>query len=531
MSYLVLARKWRPQAFDEVAGQGHVTQTLKNAILTQRVAHAFIFSGPRGIGKTTTARILAKAINCEEGPRPEPCSRCTSCREIAEGNSIDVIEIDGASNTSVEDVRELRENVKYAPSKGRAKIYIIDEVHMLSTSAFNALLKTLEEPPLHVVFIFATTEPHKIPATILSRCQHFEFRRIPQQEIVDRLRMITKEEDILISDKCLRIIATSAGGSLRDALSLLDQAVAFGGQEIKGEDLMMILGMADQEVLRRFSQAILLNDPEKAIVLLDELVEKGQDLRQFSRELAGHFRNLIMVKIARRPEDLIDLPEDDIRKMKKGLEGVTLEDLEALFNLFLRMEGDIRGSANPRFLLEMALLKATQLRNLQPLEAILKRITNLEKGLQGIPSSRLKDVKDPYKVIERHVDSKDQWISIVESIKEKNQPLGSKLEQAVFLGFTEEELTIGFNGGATIFIDSVKKASKKITEAVGEACGRDVKLKILSMEGEVAPERKKNLKAEAISDPIVRKTLDVFDGRLIEVKPIAVNEKYGGEDV
>jgi DNA polymerase-3 subunit gamma/tau len=546
MSYLVLARKWRPQDFDEVVGQRHVTQTLKNAILSKRVAHAFIFSGPRGVGKTTTARILAKAMNCEEGPTPEPCGKCFSCKEIADGNSVDVIEIDGASNTSVEDVRELRENVKYAPSRGRAKIYIIDEVHMLSTSAFNALLKTLEEPPLHVIFIFATTEPHKIPATILSRCQHFEFRRVPHQEILDRLRRITKEEEISISEKGLSIIGWAAEGSLRDALSLLDQVVAFGGQEIKEEDLIMILGVADQGTLRAFSQAILSKDPGKTILLLEDLVEKGQDIRQFLKDLTGHLRNLIMVKIAERPEALIDLPKEDINEMKQEVADVTLEHLELLLNLFLRLEGDIRVSTSPRFLLEMALVKAAQIKGFESLNRILERIAGLEKGLEGtseIPSDSEIKVSEkiepqisetPSEEVSGRsaIDAKNLWIDIVDSIKKRNHPLGSKLEQATLMGFTQDELTIGFNGGATIFIDSVKKATKKITEAVENICQREVKVNILAIGGNnLTKERvvKKNLREEALKDPILRKSLDIFDGRLVEVKPVEeIIEKDGG---
>jgi len=540
MSYLVLARKWRPQGFDEVVGQRHVTQTLKNAILSGRVAHAFIFSGPRGVGKTTTARILAKSVNCENGPTPEPCGRCYCCQEISNGNSVDVIEIDGASNTSVEDVRELRENLKYAPSRGRAKIYIIDEVHMLSTSAFNALLKTLEEPPSHVIFIFATTEPHKIPATILSRCQHFEFRRIPQQEIVGRLRRITDEEDIIISDKGLVLIARASEGSLRDALSLLDQVVAFGGQQIKEEDLIMILGMADQETLRSFSKAILLKDPGKAILLLDDLVEKGQDLRQFSRDMTEHFRNLIMVKIAEKPDSLIDLPEEDIAEMKQEVADVTLEDLEILFNLFLRLEGDIRVSTSPRFLLEMALVRAAQIKGLQSIDKILRKIQDLENGLgriteikgsetEGSTLNQIQEKTEESKIVVSGgstIKDNDRWLRIVDSIKKKNHPLGSKLEQAVVLGFTDDELTIGFNGGATIFIDSVKRATKKIIEAVSEIYHKEVKVNVLAIGGKNPNKMKqgkrnqKEIKEEALRDPLIKKTLDLFDGRLVEVKEL-----------
>lgn len=549
MSYLVLARKWRPQGFDEVVGQRHVTQTLKNAILSERVAHAFIFSGPRGVGKTTIARVLAKAINCEKGPTQEPCGKCYSCKEITDGNSVDVIEIDGASNTSVDDVRELRENVKYAPSRGRAKIYIIDEVHMLSNSAFNALLKTLEEPPSHVIFIFATTEPHKIPSTILSRCQHFEFRRISQQEIEDRLRKITEEEGIFITEKGLAVITRAAEGSLRDALSLLDQVVAFGGKEIKEEDLITILGMADQETLRAFSKAILSKDPGKAIMLIDSLVAKGQDLRQFSRDLTEHIRNLIMVKIAEKPDTLIDLPEEDIAEMRREVTDVSLENLELLFNLFLRLEGDIRTSTNPRFLLEMTLVKAAKIKGFQSLDRILERISDIERGLEAMNSRPNLETRDPETEstsgdsgsgqdsrIEMtdvsQIDGKEKWETIVESIKKKNHPLASKLEQAVFMGFNNDELTIGFNGGATIFIDSVKKAMKKITDAAAYVCQREVKVNILSVKGNNLTKgwaKNKDIREEALRDPLLKKTLDIFDGKLIEVKPLeGLKEKDGG---
>lgn len=544
MSYLVLARKWRPQSFDEVVGQRHVTQTLKNAIVAGRVAHAFIFSGPRGVGKTTTARVLARAINCEAEPTPEPCGKCYSCKEITDGNSIDVIEIDGASNTSVEDVRELRENVKYAPSRGKAKIYIIDEVHMLSTSAFNALLKTLEEPPSHVIFIFATTEPHKIPATVLSRCQHFEFRRITQQEIMDRLSKVAEEEGISVTEKGLLTISRAAEGSLRDALSLLDQVVAFGGKEIREEDLITILGMPDQETLRSFSKAILSKDPGKAVILLNSLVAKGQDLRQFTRDLTEHLRNLIMVRITERPETLIDLPEEDIAEMKKEVADLNPEELEVLFNLFLRLEGEIRASTNPRFLLEMALVKAAQIKSFQSLERILKRISDIQGGLEGMPEDRGIDSQNPVSRTQDsgieipeipQTDGKDKWKRIVESIKKKSHPLGSKLEQAVFLGFNNNELTIGFDGGATIFIDSVKKAMKKITETVVDICQRDIKVNILSMEGNNSTRgraRNKDIREEALRDPLLKKTLDIFEGRLIEVKPLeGLSEDDGGKNV
>nr|MBI3614147.1 DNA polymerase III subunit gamma/tau [Nitrospirota bacterium] len=272
MDYQVSARKYRPGTFGDVIGQPHIVQMLVNAITTKRIAHAFIFSGTRGVGKTTVARILAKALNCEQGPTGTPCDTCANCVEIAQGSSVDVVEIDGASNTGVDDVREIRENVKFTPFHGHYRVYIIDEVHMLSNSAFNALLKTLEEPPAHVVFIFATTEIHKIPATILSRCQHYNFRRITKAEIIQRLRHVADQEGIGVEDRSLASIARASEGSMRDALSLLDQAVAFGGKTIRQNDLEMLLGAVPQEHVRTMIVAVIAQDSAAALQIIAQLL-------------------------------------------------------------------------------------------------------------------------------------------------------------------------------------------------------------------------------------------------------------------
>ena len=279
MDYQVSARKYRPGTFDDVIGQPHVVQTLVNSINTKRIAQAYLFSGTRGVGKTTVARILAKALNCERGPTGTPCGACSNCLEIAQGSSVDVMEIDGASNTSVDDVREIRENVKFAAFHGKYRIYIIDEVHMLSNSAFNALLKTLEEPPPHVVFIFATTEIHKIPATILSRCQHYNFRRIPRTEIVERLRHVMSQDQIVIEERSLMALARASEGSMRDGLSLLDQAVAFGGKTILHTDLEALLGAVPQELVRAMIQAITAQESAAALHVLAQVLDQGHDLR------------------------------------------------------------------------------------------------------------------------------------------------------------------------------------------------------------------------------------------------------------
>jgi DNA polymerase-3 subunit gamma/tau len=364
MDYQISARKYRPASFQDVIGQPHVVQTLTNAIGSKRIAQAFLFSGTRGVGKTTMARILAKALNCEQGPTGTPCGTCPNCTEIAQGTSVDVIEIDGASNTSVDDVRELRENVKFAPFRGTYRIYIIDEVHMLSNSAFNALLKTLEEPPAHVVFIFATTEIHKIPATILSRCQHYNFRRIPKTEIMHRLRHVSEHGGVSVEDRSLASIARAAQGSMRDALSLLDQAIAYGGKTVRHSDLELLLGAIPQEHVRTMVAAILSQDSPTSVRTIAQLLDQGHDLRAYCAELVEYLRHLLVasvVPVSQELRGLIDLSDDELRQIREDAKAFTPEQLQDLFRIFCQAEDDLRLSAHPRFVLEVAAVRATRL--------------------------------------------------------------------------------------------------------------------------------------------------------------------------
>src|SRR2546430_1987135 len=358
MEYQVSARKHRPMTFAEVTGQTHVVRTLTNALTSGRTAHAYLFSGMRGVGKTTMARILAKALNCEKGPTPTPCLTCASCREIGAGTSFDVMEIDGASSNSVDDVREMRETVRTAPARGRYRVYVIDEVHMLSTAAFNALLKTLEEPPAHVVFVFATTEAHKIPQTILSRCQHFTFRRIPRREVVDTLKRVTAAEGITIDDRSLSALARASDGSLRDALSLLDQAVAFGGKRVEADQLMILLGAVPHELLRGVLEAVLARNAAGALKALAAVQDHGCDVRQFCGELMEHARNLLVAKIVPDAGDLIELGPDEQDEIKADAARPTPEHLQELFRVFLQAEDGIRASQYPWFVVEMAAVRA-----------------------------------------------------------------------------------------------------------------------------------------------------------------------------
>jgi DNA polymerase-3 subunit gamma/tau len=361
MEYQVSARKHRPMTFEEVSGQSHIVRTLTNALISGRTAHAYLFSGMRGVGKTTMARILAKALNCERAPTAKPCLTCPSCLEIGRGTAFDVMEIDGASSNSVDDVREMRETIRTAPARDRYRIYIIDEVHMLSTAAFNALLKTLEEPPAHVVFIFATTESHKIPQTILSRCQHFTFRRISRREISDQLKRIAQEQDIAVDDRSVALLARSADGSMRDALSLLDQAVAFGGKQVRVEDLMALLGSVSRESLRELVTAILEQDPARALRAIAAVQDCGSDLRQFCSELMEHLRNILVAKMVPNADDLIELAPEELAETKADASRLTVEHVQEIFRIFHQAEEGLRNSQHPWFLLEMAAVRASRL--------------------------------------------------------------------------------------------------------------------------------------------------------------------------
>ena len=364
MDYQVSARKYRPGTFDDVIGQPHVVQTLMNSIATKRIAHAFLFSGTRGVGKTTVARILAKALNCEQGPTGTPCNTCANCLEITQGTSVDVVEIDGASNTSVDDVREIRENVKFAPFRGHYRVYIIDEVHMLSNSAFNALLKTLEEPPSHVVFVFATTEIHKIPATILSRCQHYNFRRISKIEIVQRLRHVAEQDGLTIEDRSLMALARASEGSMRDGLSLLDQIIAFGGKTIRHQDLEALLGAIPQERVRAMIEAVIEQNSPKALQVIAGLLDQGHDVRAYCADLVEYVRNMLVAAVVPSgPElrGLIEASEEDLVQLARDAERFTVEQLQELFRMCTAAEDSLRVSAHPRFVLETAAVRATRL--------------------------------------------------------------------------------------------------------------------------------------------------------------------------
>ncbi|MFH1573887.1 MAG: DNA polymerase III subunit gamma/tau [Acidobacteriota bacterium] len=385
MQYQVLARKWRPQTFDDLVGQPHVSRSLLNALKSDRVAHAFLFSGPRGSGKTTTARILAKALNCHEGKPGEPCGRCPACVEIAAGNCMDVIEIDAASNRGIDEIRELRENVRYHPARDRRKVFIIDEVHMLTPEAFNALLKTLEEPPPHVVFIMATTEYHKIPATILSRCQQYTFRLIPYDLILGRLDHIARAEEFRISRTALEQIVFSSGGSMRDAMSALDQVVAFSGQAVKDEDVNILLNLVEPAILAGAVRAIAGNDVEGILKIVADLTDSGHDLQNFCRRLLSHIRNLMVVRSGVANTSLLGVPDSLLPELKEQAALFSSEDLLRSFDALVRVESELKHSTQPRFHLEMGLIELAQIPRLRPLEDVISDLQKLLGGDAPVP--------------------------------------------------------------------------------------------------------------------------------------------------
>lgn len=412
MSYQVTARKWRPMVFDDVIGQTHVSNTLRNALAQNRLAHAFIFSGTRGCGKTTTARILARSVNCLNQKNSEPCNECDVCKEIIEGRSLDVIEIDGASNRGVDEIRNLRESVRYTPARSKKKVYIIDEVHMLTKEAFNALLKTLEEPPSHVLFIFATTELHKVPATILSRCQRYDFRRISIDEIVGRLKYIAGKENITIDNDALLIIAKKGDGSMRDAQSIFDQVVSFCGTTIDIKQISDALNIVDLDIYFKVSDVIRSKDANKGLLLIEEVVNSGIDPKEFVSGIAEHFRNMLIVKTTGSTQ-LIEESEIHRKRYTTDVESFTLHDLLRTVKTVTETENTIRYSVQPRFKLEMMIIHLTKMDSSVKIDDLLEQIDALKKKVRTEGSAVAESPRN-----EKIVIQKDPSFKLPQSVEE-----------------------------------------------------------------------------------------------------------------
>jgi DNA polymerase III subunit gamma/tau len=468
MSYLVLARKWRPQNFDDIVGQEPITRTLQNAIRAQRIAHAYLFTGVRGVGKTTAARVLAKALNCEKGPTADPCNQCTHCQEITAGNCIDVLEIDGASNRGIDEIRQIIENVRYQPAQCRFKIYVIDEVHQITKDAFNALLKTLEEPPPSVKFILATTEPHRLPETILSRCQRYDFRRIPLREIVRRLSEISKREGLKITDGALVLVAREADGSMRDAQSLLEQVLAcaeLGGgrrQETAVDEALLqeILGLAERRILYDLSDAVILGNARDCIELIAKVVAGGRDLCRLSRDLVEHFRNLLVVRLTElnakdTGAQLLDLPDQEIEDLRTQVADLSIETLLDYFDFMAGGDEEVTRSGNPRFALETVLIRLATLPKTLPVAQLLERLEKLEKKLPAAgpaPSAKAPESSTQPRQTAAHAapatgsfagDQGGLWQNFVSFVGKEKKFLASHLEASATFELPPGQLKIG----------------------------------------------------------------------------------------
>jgi len=552
MAYQVLALKYRPQTFSDVIGQKHVTITLKNAIEADRVAHAILFTGPRGTGKTSVARILAKAMNCENGPASEPCNQCIHCKEITAGNSADVFEIDGASNNNVDQVRELRENVAYLPSSCKYKIYIIDEVHMLSTAAFNALLKTLEEPPEHILFIFATTEPHKIPATILSRCQRHNLGRIPIKEITSNIKNLCEKEGYSIQGKSASLIAAEADGSIRDSLSLTDRILsASPTKDINHESILENLGLIDTSFLFEISKATMSADGSKIIGIIDKVNHFGLDLKKFYSNLIKHFRDLIIVKICGKNSDAINISDYDRDESEKIVQNVSESHLTWLLNSLINEETMIKFSSHTQTAVEISLLKLLQIREGAEIDKIISRLDSLKTNLSpgpadkvmgsdyadsshtnSVPVKKVEPLKtesieesiDTYSEPEKNLQTESQktWEGFLKTLQKQLPIIAVLFKKSTLKTLSDTEIIIELSSYTPFDVTRLDQKQTSINALCKEYFDSEIKLTILKKKT-IEEEKTKtksfsDKKQEAMDQPLVADTMRMFNGTLIDIK-------------
>jgi DNA polymerase-3 subunit gamma/tau len=533
VSYEVFARKYRPQTFDDLVGQAHVSRTLKNAVAQNRLAHAYLFVGPRGIGKTSTARILAKSLNCIHGPTVTPCGVCDNCREIAAGNSLDVIEIDGASNNSVEDVRQLRDNVRYAPAKGRYKIYLIDEVHMLSPAAFNALLKTLEEPPAHVKFIFATTEPQKVLPTILSRCQRFDLHRIPANLIAQHLQFIAGKEKITLEPAAAHAIARGAEGGLRDAESMLDQLVAFCGEKIGESDVLNIFGFTSEQTVVDLTGRILGGETPAALELLYEQSENGKDMMRLMSDLIIYLRDLLVFKA--KPDALKEDADPDLQKsLSAHAELIATDRLLELIDQFAAAEGRMKWAPNKKLHFEVAIIRAIQSLGQATLDEVIENLSALRSGKTvgqkeaSAPgydkTTRVAEKSSSYTALEPMVglDPARVWEQLRAKIPPQKAFLRTSAAAAHVLGIEGRNFLLGFSSDEKAMMEILgTQANRKFLEALlHEVTRKDWTLKI-SVKEELPPKHSMSSQTGKSSrtddfkdDPLIQEALEMFKGEI-----------------
>jgi len=543
MPYVVLARRGRPQQFSSVVGQEHVTKTIQNAISSGRIAHAYLFTGPRGVGKTTIARIFAKAVNCKFKKDSEPCNECNSCVEISAGRSIDIIEIDAASNRGIDEIRELRENVKFAPVSAEYKVYIIDEVHMLTIEAFNALLKTLEEPPPHVIFILATTEAHKIPATILSRCQRFDFRILNRGEIIDRLKELLASDNLPVNEDALSLIAENADGALRDAESILDQMLSFSNGDLKTDEVSRFLGLGSYQLLDSLVDNVIKCDSAKSLESINSLADHGADLPQCLKKLVSYFRDLMIYKIN---PDLIDVSETRSQRLMELSKIASVDRLMKTVKILTQTESDIKQLGYERLNFELAIIRLCRLRDESiPLDKVLAKLQEIESKVyntsSGIPVAVVAEPENAYSdatvgsvdIIDAKSDSieakeldplSSTWADLLKGIKGKCPPaLHAVLKEAQLISVDDSTLMVDFDPRFAWHREQLKDSeSKKQIEAyISEVMGKSIKVVLRSNDESSKvdiPTSQKEMRTDAMLDDSVKLVLDIFNGRIIDVK-------------
>ena len=564
MSHVSFYRKWRPQAFEEIIGQDRVTRTLQNAIRTNRVVHAYLFAGHRGTGKTTTARILAKALNCLSGPTPTPDGTCPNCEAIAGGHSLDVIEIDAATNRGIDEIRELRDRIRLVPTEGRYKVYIIDEAHMLTTEGANALLKTLEEPPSHAVLILVTTEPHRLPPTILSRCQRFDFRRVSQREIIARLRRIAETEGFRIEDQALTLIAGAADGSVRDAESILDQLAAFAEGPITDADVISVLGMLAEDVALRFADGILHRDVPACVDLVHHVIGEGKDVRQVLHTLLDHFRDLLVLKTGARA-DVLDTTEQRLAALRAQAEGAGIDDVLRALKVLAATEAEARWNPQPRLLLEIGLIRLCRPEMDATLEGLRARLADLEQRIEGTapatppkapapapapskpqprPSAR-SAARGPTNasalpavmaVVETPVDIEHQpplevappvaledvrrgWARILEEVKHTKMFCHALLIEGIPLQVDAGTLVIGLRAGYNFHLENLHRPENRsiVEGAVERVLQHRLRLQCTIVDGETLPQPS-GPAVSAAADPVVVKAMELFGAQVVEIK-------------
>ena len=500
MSYQVIARKWRPQSFSEMVGQTHITQTLGNALHNNRLPHALLFTGPRGTGKTSSARILAKSLRCQNAKDFVPCNQCTFCLEIAAGASPDVRELDAASNNGVDDIRDLLSGVMHMPTSGRYKIYIVDEVHMLSTSAFNALLKTLEEPPAHVIFILATTEVHKIPQTILSRCQRFDFRRIPTRQIADHLKLICDTEKVAYDVEALWLIARQGDGSMRDSQSLLDQVISFTNGQLTKALCTDILGLSDRGLLLDTLKALVARDTQGALTALENISKSGFDAKIFSQDLLESVRNLLIIKVSgSEMSDILQLPDSELKALAELGASLSQEDLHFMFDMALKGTQDIARAQDPGLVLEMLLLRMASAPQIVDLKQLIQQgpVPGRAKPAENKPPEVLKKKFEPTQpfiakpepvreekpvVVKRNLtDPNERWMDFVENIREKDAMFAAKIENLIFSRIESNVIYVGVSPKLMFLKDQMKDAEirKKLKAFIDSYWGPGYSLEVL----------------------------------------------------